>query len=476
MPQPFKSQHLIGGEWLGDADGERRNPASLDEVVSSFPAGSLDLLDQAISAAVLAAGQWAATSAPTRGEILSATADALSSRVDEAALLLCREEGKTLSEARDEVGRSIRMFRFYAGETWRFGGQVLPSMTPRTHLYTYREPLGVVGVITPWNFPIAIPVWKIAPALAAGNTVVFKPASAVPGIATLLAQCFVKAGLPDGVLNLVYGPGELIGEQLTRDQRVDGISFTGSTEVGTQVNTSGAARMARVQLELGGKNAMVALPDADPSIVAALTAQSAFGVTGQACTAASRLIVLEENRDLVLDTLAEYTRSITVGDGSAEGIGMGPVVSASQLDSNEKHLARAVRDGARLLTGGNSRGLFMEPTILTDVNPKFEIAQEEVFGPILSVITVATLDDAVAVANGTKFGLVAGIITDDLSAALHFVDRSKTGVVKVNRTTTGTDLNAPYGGIKGSSNDAYREQGITAFEFYTRVKTAYIGF
>lgn len=452
------------------------NPAHSGEVVSTFPVGEIDIVDEAIGAASLAQKGWANTPAPMRGEILYAASILLNARTEEAALLLCREEGKTLSEARDEVIRSVRMLKFYGGESWRMGGLTLPSMTPKTHLYTSREPLGIVAVITPWNFPIAIPVWKIAPALMAGNCVVFKPASYTPGIAVLLAQCLVEAGLPKGVLNLIHGSGKIVGEALATDARIDAITFTGSTEVGKKVNLLGAARMARVQLELGGKNAMLVLPDADPAFAADLCIRSAFGVTGQACTATSRVVVLKENRKSVIEALRIQSSKLTIGDGANIETHMGPVIDKSQLMSNTNFVTQAVKDGASLSIGGNSRELFMEPTILIDVEPNSQIAQQEVFGPVLSVITVDSIDEAIDTVNGTNFGLAAGVVTNDLSVAMEFVTRSKVGVVKINRTTTGTDINAPYGGVKDSSNDSFREQGVTAVDFFTRVKTAYVGY
>jgi aldehyde dehydrogenase (NAD+) len=473
---PIEVRHLIGGRWLPGAGEERQNPARPGEVVSTSPDADSSLVEEAVTRACDAFPEWAQTPAPMRGEILRRAADLLEARADRAARTLSREEGKTLREAGDEVGRGVRMLRFYAGETWRLGGVTLPSMTPRTELSTAREPLGAVGIITPWNFPVAIPVWKTAPALAAGNTVVLKPASLTAASTAVVAECLVDAGLPAGVFNLVYGSGARVGEALVTDERIAAISFTGSTAVGRRVNELAARRMARVQLELGGKNTMVVLPDADPEQAADLCVRGAFGLTGQACTATSRVIVLPENEEAVIEALRRQTSALVVGDGFDEGTQMGPVVSHQQLATDLRYVGQALADGATLEAGGDHSDLFMRPTLLSRVGPQSAIAQEEVFGPVLSVVTVQDAAEALAVANNTPYGLVTGIITNDLAAAMEFSRGAQAGVVKVNRLTTGTDVNAPFGGVKASSNDLFREQGVTAMEFYTRVKTVYLGY
>jgi aldehyde dehydrogenase (NAD+) len=473
---PIDVRHLVGGSWLGGSGEERENPARPGEVVSVAPAADPDLVDEAVSRACAAFPQWAATPAPERGEILRRAADLLEARSEQIARTLSREEGKTLREARDELGRGVRMLRFYAGETWHLGGVTLPSATPRTQLSTTREPLGAVGIITPWNFPVAIPVWKSAPALAAGNTVVLKPASLTAASTTAVAECLVEAGLPAGVLNVVHGAGGRVGEAIVTDERIAAISFTGSTAVGRRVNALAARRMARVQLELGGKNTMVVLPDADPDQAADLCVRGAFGLTGQACTATSRVLVLPGNEEAVLDALRRRTAALVVGDGLDENTQMGPVVSQQQLATDLTYLEQALAEGAALEVGGDHSDLFLSPTLLSGVGAESTIAQEEVFGPVLAVITVRDADEALAVANNTQYGLVTGVVTNDLAAAMEFSRGLQAGVVKVNRLTTGTDLNAPFGGMKASSNDLFREQGVTAMEFYTRVKTVYLGY
>lgn len=476
VEEPIEVRHLVNGEWVGDADDSRENPGRPGEMVSTFPVADAALVRDAVSSSQQAFAGWAGTPAPARGEILLGASMLLEERFEQAASTLCREEGKTLAEARDEVRRGVRMLRFYAGETWRLGGLTLPSMTPRTQVTTVREPLGPVGIITPWNFPVAIPVWKIAPALAAGNTVVLKPASLAPASTAIVVRCLVDAGLPPGVLNAVYGSGTVAGESIVADERVAAVSFTGSTAVGRRVNEIAARRMARVQLEMGGKNTMVVLPDADPEFAADLCVRGAFGLTGQACTATSRVIVLRENEQTMVEHLRRRAAALVVGDGLDDTTQVGPVVSQDQLRTDLAHIERAVDEGATVVAGGANQGLLLQPTVLTGVRHDSAIAQEEVFGPVLGVITVDTAEQALMVANDTEYGLVTGVVTNDLSAAMDFVNGAKAGVVKVNRLTTGTDVNAPFGGVKASSNDLFREQGVTAMEFYSRVKTVYLGY
>jgi aldehyde dehydrogenase (NAD+) len=346
---------------------------------------------------------------------------------------------------------------------------------PDTHLYTVKEPLGVVGLITPWNFPIAIPTWKLAPALVAGNTVVFKPASLVPVSVQNLAQALLEAGLPAGVLNIVYGPGSAVGDAIVRDSRVAAVSFTGSVQTGLGINALGSARLARVQLEMGGKNAVVVLEDADPAFAARIAAQGGFGLTGQACTATSRVIVTKAAHDRFVDALAKEARAWQPADGQSADAKMGPVVDRSQLETDLSYLETGRSEGAELVTGGEANDLFLTPAVFTGVTPSMRIAREEIFGPVIGVLEVASLDEAIELANDSDFGLSGGIVTNDLRAAMRFADEAQVGVVKVNRPTVGLDLNAPFGGMKNSSSGTFREQGNVAVDFYTRLKTVYLG-
>ncbi len=473
--EPIEIRHLIGGEWSGSPVRERENPARPGEVVARIPAGGADEVDAAIEAAQAAYPAWRKTPPPARGAILARAAELLAARKEAVARDLTAEEGKTLTEATGEVQRSVDILRFFAGEGWRLAGENLPSSLPDTHLYTVKEPLGVVALVTPWNFPIAIPTWKLAPALVSGNTVVMKPASLVPVSVRHLAECLVEARLPGGVLNVVHGSGASVGDALVRDPRVVAVSFTGSVAIGKEINRIASERLARVQLEMGGKNALVVLEDADPAIAARIAAQGGFGLTGQACTATSRVIATSAAHDRVVQALVEEARGWRPLDGQLPDARMGPVVDESQLQTDLDYLAIGGTEGAQLVAGGSNDGLFLEPTVFAGVRPEMRVAREEIFGPVISVLEVADLDEAIALANDSDFGLSGGIVTNDLSAAMRFADEAEIGVVKVNRPTTGLDLNAPFGGVKSSSSGTFREQGTVAVDFYTRLKTVYLG-
>ena len=468
-------KHLIGGEWTGEPVRERRNPARPSEVVAEIPAGGPEEVEAAVAAAQAAYPAWRKTPAPARGTILARAAELLAARKDEVARDLTAEEGKTLAEATGEAQRAVDVLRFMSGEGWRLTGESLSSPTPNTHVYTVKEPLGVVALITPWNFPIAIPSWKLAPALVSGNCVVMKPAQLVPVSVQHLAQCLVEAGLPPGVLNVVHGSGTVVGEALVRDERVAAISFTGSVATGLRINEIGSARLARVQLEMGGKNALVVLEDADPAFAARIAAQGGFGLTGQACTATSRVIATRAAHDGFVNALRAEAAAWQPGDGQLAETKMGPVVDESQLSTDLSYLEIARSEGAEVVAGGEVEDLFLRPSVLTGVGPTMRIAQEEIFGPVIGVIEVADLDEAIAIANDSQFGLSGGIVTNDLRAAMRFADEAEVGVVKVNRPTTGVDPNAPFGGVKRSSSGTFREQGSVAVDFYTRLKTVYIG-
>ena len=472
--------NLIGGEWLAASDHatfETRDPAHADDVLAVFPSATAADTAQAAAAAAEAFPRWAATPAPARGAILFRAAELLTERLEDVARTLTQEEGKTLPEARGEVTRARDILRYFAGEGWRSGGDVLPPNTVNAMLFSRREPLGVVAAITPWNFPIAIPAWKIAPALAYGDTVVFKPASATPLTALRLVECLVDAGLPAGVLNLVTGTGATVGGALAGDPVVRGLTFTGSHAVGAGIYARATEHFARVQLEMGGKNPTIVLDDADLALAVRLTVMGGFGLTGQSCTATSRVIVEEAVADRFAAALAEAAAALTVGDGLADGIQMGPAVSEEQLASDLEYVQIARDEGAELLTGGGragEAGHFIQPTVFDRVEARSRLAQEEVFGPVVGIIRARDLDDAIFKANAVGYGLAASVVTGDLHRAFSFVDRIEAGVVKVNEATTGLALQAPFGGFKQSSANTFKEQGPAALEFYTRTKTVYV--
>ena len=470
----------IAGQWVHAASGasiENRNPAN-DQLINTFPALSVDETKRAIAAAKEAAPKWAAMPAPARGAILDKAAQLINAQVNEIAQALTREEGKTLAEATGEVLRARDIFRYYAGEGFRQGGHTLPANTPDTLLYTKREPLGVVALITPWNFPIAIPAWKIAPALAYGNTVVFKPASMVPETAWRLTQILAEAGVPPGVFNLVTGGGATVGNTLAESPDISGLSFTGSYDVGIGIYAKAMKNLTRVQLEMGGKNPMIVLDDADLNLAVDLAVRGGFGLTGQACTATSRVIVEEGIAAKFTAALIEAARAIKIGDGLESGVAMGPAVNRDQLRTDLDYVRIGTDEGARLLTGGQAlpgtNGHFVQPTVFDGVERGMRIAQEEIFGPVISVMRAKNPDHAIEIANGIGFGLSAGLVTTNLGNAMRFVDRIEAGVVKINEPTTGLALQAPFGGIKQSSANTFREQGGAAMEFYSRTKTVYV--
>lgn len=468
-------RNLIGGQWTGDAEHERRNPARPNEVVAVSPRSDAEAVDAAVGAAVEAQSGWAALPPPARGAILMDAADLLRQRQQEVAEDLVREEGKTRAEAMGEVRRAIDVLRYFGSQGWRLGGDALPSSLPGTSVFTRHEPIGVAALITPWNFPIAIPTWKAAPALISGNAVVLKPAELTPLSATHLARALVDAGLPAGVFNVVHGRGSVVGDALARDKRVGALSFTGSTEVGLGLHQVVSERRARVQLEMGGKNAYLVLDDADVKAAAKVVAAGGFSLTGQACTATSRVYVTPGLHDAFVDALAAEASTFSAGDG-LDGATMGPVVSADQLAVDVTSVERARSEGATVVVGGaEPDGLFFGPTVLTDVSHDSDVARNEVFGPVIAVMQVSDYEEGLARVNDSRYGLTAGICTTNLRAAHDFAARVQVGVVKVNRPTTGLDLNVPFGGVKDSSSNTFREQGPYAVDFYTWGKTVYLG-
>jgi aldehyde dehydrogenase (NAD+) len=471
------AQHLINGQWLGEADTQRMNPARPDELAAVSPSGTAEDVDAAITAAAAAQPSWAALPAPSRGAILLAAGNLLIERQAAIAEDLVREEGKTLAEAKGEVKRASDVLRFFGSLGWAATGEVLPSGLPDTTITTRREPLGVVGLITPWNFPIAIPAWKTAPALISGNAVVIKPAELTPLSATHLARALQDAGLPAGVFNVVHGKGRVVGDALARDPRIAGMSFTGSTNVGLGLQEILNGRRARVQLEMGGKNGVLVLDDADPGKAAQVVAAGAFGLTGQACTATSRVYVTPGIRPAFLDALVAEAAKHTPGDGMESA--MGAVVSQQQFEQDQAAVRGAVERGATLLYGkcdGDSSGaLFFPAAVLTDLALDDQAVTEEIFGPVVAVLEVADYEAGLAAINDSRYGLTAGICTDSLALATDFSARAQAGVIKVNRPTAGLDLNVPFGGVKDSSTNTFREQGRSALEFFTWGKTVYTG-
>ena len=474
-------KNLIAGQWLeGAALARNINPSDTRDLIGEYAQADAAQTRAAIAAAQAAFPAWSLSTPQQRFDILDTVGSEILARRQELGDLLAREEGKTLPEAIGEVVRAGNIFKFFAGEALRPGGESLASVRPGVGVEVTREPLGVVGLITPWNFPIAIPAWKIAPALAHGNCVVFKPAELVPGSAWALAEILSRAGLPAGVFNLVMGRGSEVGATLLTDERVAGISFTGSVATGAKVAQACVGRMARFQLEMGGKNPMVVLDDADLDVAVASALNSGFFSTGQRCTASSRLIVTEGIHDRFVAALAERLRSLKVDDARRPGTDIGPVVDQRQLEQDLAYVEIARAEGARLVQGGEALshssagapGFYLRPALFADTDPAMRINREEVFGPVVSVIRARDYEQALQLANDTPFGLAAGIATTSLKHASHFKRHAQAGMVMVNLPTAGVDYHVPFGGRKGSSYGP-REQGRYAAEFYSTVKTAY---
>ena len=478
---PDERLNYVDGEWREPSTEETfetYDPANPDEAVATYPQSDADDTEAAVEAAAAASEEWGTTPGPERGRILSRTSAVLAEREEELTELLVREEGKTRAEAGGEVQRAIDIFDYYGAKASDLGGTVKGASSRHTNLYTKNEPLGVAGLITPWNYPIAIPAWKIAPALAAGNTVVIKPASLAPGVVHEMADALDEAGLPAGALNVVTGPGSEVGGTIAGHSDVDAVSFTGSTKVGEQVYDTATEDGKRVQMEMGGKNPTVVSDKADVEEAADVVAAGAFGVTGQACTACSRAIVYEGVYDEFVDAVVDRAEAIEPGHG-LDDPDMGPHVSESELESTVDYVDVGQREGATLETGGaalDREGYFVEPAVFSDVEPDYRIAQEEIFGPVLSVIPVSGYEEALTVANDVDYGLSAGIVTNDHTEASRFVDEVEAGVVKVNEKTTGLELHVPFGGVKDSSNETFREQGEAGMAFYTLSKTVYDNF
>lgn len=470
-------QNLIGGEWVGAEASPNINPSNTDDVVGMYVRASADDTKHAIAAAKAAFPAWSRSGILERHAILRKTADEILARKEELGALLAREEGKILPEAIGEVTRAAQIFDFFAGETLRLTGEVVPSVRPNIGIEITREALGVVGIITPWNFPIAIPAWKIAPALCYGNTIVFKPADLVPGSAWAIVDILHRAGLPKGVLNLVMGRGSVVGQVMLESPDLAGITFTGSTATGKRVALASIEHNRKFQLEMGGKNPMIVLDDADLTVAVEAAANSAFFSTGQRCTASSRLIVTEGIHDKFVATLTEKLKTLKVDNALKAGSHIGPVVDDKQLKLDIDYIEIGKSEGARLAFGGDvlqrgTPGFYLQPTLFTEATNEMRISREEIFGPVASLIRVKDYDEALAVANDTALGLSAGIATTSLKYATHFKRNSEAGMVMVNLPTAGVDFHVPFGGRKASSFGP-REQGRHAAEFFTVVKTAY---
>jgi acyl-CoA reductase-like NAD-dependent aldehyde dehydrogenase len=470
-------RNLIDGEWVGGDAIPNINPSDTGDVVGEYARASKADTEAAIAAAKAALPSWSRSGLLERHAILRKASDEILARKDELGRLLAREEGKTLPEAIGETVRAAQIFDFFAGEALRLSGETITSIRPGVTVDVTREAVGVVGVITPWNFPIAIPAWKIAPALCYGNTVVFKPADLVPGCAWAIVDILHRAGLPKGVLNLVMGKGSVVGQTMLDSSDINAITFTGSTETGKRVALASVEHMRKVQLEMGGKNPLVVLDDADLKVAVECAVNGAFFSTGQRCTASSRLIVQEGIHDQFVGALTERLKSLTVDNALKSGTDIGPVVNETQLAQDEKYIAIGRDEGARLVFGGErlnreTPGFYLQPALFTETTNQMRIAREEIFGPVACVIRVKDYDEALAVANDTPFGLSSGICTTSLKYATHYKRNAQSGMVMVNLPTAGVDFHVPFGGRKGSSYGP-REQGRYAAEFYTTVKTAY---
>jgi aldehyde dehydrogenase (NAD+) len=478
-------KNFIGGEWRESASGKRivdHNPADVTDVVADAPSSTAAEAAEACEAPAAAFEGWRSTPAPVRGQILFRAQRRMEERRQELAEALTREEGKTIAESRGEIQRAINVIEFFAGEARRITGETIPSELPNNFCYTVKQPMGPVAIITPWNFPIAIPIWKMAPALVSGNTVVFKPATLTPLTAALIAEIFDESGLPAGVLNLVFGGGREVGDTIVRHPAIQAVSFTGSNDVGGGLYSAAAARGIKCQCEMGGKNPIVILGDADLDLAVESTVQGAFGSTGQRCTATSRAVVVDSIANEFLERLEARTASLIVGNGLNPGTNVGPSVDERQLETVLGYVATGKREGARLVRGGDrvsdegrDRGFFVSPAIFDRVDEHMRIAQEEIFGPVVSVIRVPDASKALSVANGVRFGLSASVYTNDVASMFRFVDRLDAGIIHVNSPTVGGEAHIPFGGMK-ATGVGLREMGRVAIDFYTELKVVYVDY
>lgn len=473
-------KNYINGEWVeGNSVTVNINPSDTNDIIGNYTRATKAQTEEAITSAKNAFASWSRTTPQERYEILKKASDEILARKDELGRLLSREEGKTLPEGIGEATRAGQIFAFFAGEALRLNGEMVPSIRPGVGIEITREAVGVIGMITPWNFPIAIPAWKIAPALAYGNTIVFKPADLVPGCGWALVDILARAGLPKGVLNLVMGRGSEVGQTILDHKDVNAITFTGSVGTGRKVAEAAirSMPMKKIQLEMGGKNPLIVLDDADLKIAVESAVNGAFFSTGQRCTASSRLIVSDEIHNAFVAALTDRLKGLSVDNALKAGTHIGPVVDQNQLDQDLSYIGIGQKEGAKLVWGGEllnreTPGFYLQPALFTEVLNTMRIAREEIFGPVGVIIRVKDYDEALSVANDTEFGLSAGICTTSLKYASHFKRNSEAGMVMVNLPTAGVDYHVPFGGRKGSSYGS-REQGTYAKEFFTIVKTAY---
>ncbi|MFB5934550.1 alpha-ketoglutaric semialdehyde dehydrogenase GucD [Peribacillus frigoritolerans] len=475
--------NYINGKWVASTTNEEIgsiNPANKNEIVGYVQSSSKEDLDAAVSGAKQAQKTWRKLSGAQRGDYLYKVASIMETRLEEIAETMTKEMGKTFQEAKGETARGVAILRYYAGEGMRKIGDVIPATDNEALMFTTRVPLGVVGVISPWNFPVAIPIWKMAPALIYGNTVVLKPATETAVTAVKVIECFDKAGIPDGVVNMVTGQGSIIGQGIAEHPDINGITFTGSNTVGKMVGQGALARGAKYQLEMGGKNPVIVANDADLDLAVEGTISGGLRSTGQKCTATSRVIVQSNVYDEFKEKLLEKVSEIKVGYGMEEETWMGPCSSESQLNTVLSYIQKGKDEGATLLYGGERQseegtehGFYVKPTVFEDINSEMTIAQEEIFGPVLALIKVDTIEEALELANDVEFGLSASIYTKNISSMFSFINEMEAGLVRVNAETAGVELQAPFGGMKQSSSHS-REQGQAAIEFFTSIKTVFV--
>ena len=480
-----KFQNLINGKWVDAVSGrtfENRNPSNWEEVVGIFPKSGKEDVDAAVKAARAAFEKWRLVPAPKRGDIMRAIGDLMVKRKEEIAREMTREMGKVLAETRGDVQEGIDTAYYASVEGRRLFGHTVPSELPNKFAMAIRVPIGVAGIITPWNFPMAIPTWKMFPAILSGNTCVFKPATDTPLTAALLVEIMMEAGLPDGVVNIVHGGGSEVGNAITGHPDIDLISFTGSTGVGKQITRDSAETLKRVSLELGGKNAQIVLADADLDLALEAVLWGAFGTTGQRCTATSRLIVENSVYDKFMAMLVERTNKLKLGDGLLPDSQVGPCVNESQRKTVQEYVEIGKKEGAKLVAGGNiategdlAKGWFHQPTIFGDVTPEMRLAKEEIFGPVLSVIRAKDFDDSIQILNNTEFGLSSSVFTTDVNKAFTAIRDIQSGITYINAATIGAEAHLPFGGVKKTGN-GHREGGWTVYDFYTEWKAVYVDY
>jgi len=483
MPKEFKN--FINGKWIGAESGrtfENRNPANWDEIVGIFPKSGKEDVEKAVRAARVAFEKWRLVPAPKRGDILRKVGDLLTDRKEEIARQMTREMGKVLAETRGDVQEGIDTAYYASSEGRRLFGHTVPSELPNKFNLAMRVPIGVAGVVTPWNFPMAIPTWKIFPALLSGNTVVFKPASDTPATATTLVEVLLEAGIPEGAINIVHGGGSEVGNAIVGHPDVDLVSFTGSTLVGKKISQVASSTLKRVSLELGGKNAQLVMDDADLDLALDGVVWGAFGTTGQRCTATSRLILHEAIYDTFMGMLTARIKKLRLGDGLDESVEVGPCVNEGQRETVESYVAIGKEEGATLVVGGKrpsaaglAKGWFYEPTVFTDVKPDSRIAQEEIFGPVLSVIRTSSLEEGIKILNGTVYGLSSSIYTKNVNSAFRAIQEVRAGITYINAPTIGAEAHMPFGGVKQTGN-GHREGGWTVYDFFTEWKTVYVDY